>query len=293
MKKSFFLAAVLAIGTLVSVSAQSVQLPQPSPAASVSLVAGITEIKIDYSSPAVKGREIYGNLVPMGEVWRTGANSATSISFSTDVMIDGKPVKAGKYAIFTIPNQNEWTVILNSNEGQWGSTNYKKELDVLRFTVAPKKLSTARERLVFSLDHISDNEAHVVFGWEKQGFRFPVKLETNKLVLAGINKFYHFDDASWYANANSAIYLAKEKTDLSRALLLADLSVSQSKHFYSRWAKAKVLEAMGDVPGAIAAATEAKAIGTKEPSSFFDAYKDQIDAALSEWAAIKPAKKKK
>lgn len=293
MKKSFFLAAMFTFGALASVNAQSVQLPQPSPAASVSLVTGITEIKIDYSSPAVKGRSVYGGLVPWGEVWRTGANSATSISFSTDVMIDGKSVKAGKYALFTIPNQNEWTIILNSNEGQWGSTNYKKELDVLRFTVAPETLTNARERLGFSLDLISDNEAHIVFGWDKMGFRFPVKVETSKLVLAGINKFYHFDNASWYANANSAIYLAKEKAELPRALMLADLAVSQSDHFYSRWAKAKVLEAMGDVQGAIAAGNEAKAIGTKNPSSFFDVYKGQIDAALSEWAAIKPAKKKK
>lgn len=131
-----FVSAATMICCLVATHAFSqLVLPQPSPKASVMQVVGVTEVAVTYCSPAVKGRVVWGDLVPFDEVWRTGANSATEISFSTAVQIAGNTVKAGKYALFTIPGRDNWTIILNSNEGQWGSTNYKKELDVVRFAV--------------------------------------------------------------------------------------------------------------------------------------------------------------
>ena len=114
-------------------AAQQLELPRPSPSAKVSQVVGITEIAVEYSSPAVKGRKVFGGIVPLGELWRTGANGATKVTFSKDVTIGDKPVPAGTYALFTIPAKDSWTVIFNKNPNQGGTDQYKQDLDQLRF----------------------------------------------------------------------------------------------------------------------------------------------------------------
>ena len=136
MKKKMLTLLVIAGMTAGTAFAQ-LQLPQPSPNASVKHTVGLTDISIEYASPAAKGRTIFGGLVPYGELWRTGANAATTIEFSKDVSIKGNKVPKGKYSLLTIPAQNEFTVILNKDvNASVGS--YKKEDDQLRFTVAPK-----------------------------------------------------------------------------------------------------------------------------------------------------------
>lgn len=227
------------------------------------------------------------------EVWRTGANSATEISFSTDVMVAGQAVKAGKYALFTIPTADKWTVILNTNAGQWGSTNYKKELDVIRFEVSPEKLTENKERLGFYINHVSADEAHVVMKWEKVKIKFPVTVDSKAQAFAAINK--HFDNTAgdWYPHANAANYLVANGGNLQDALRYANRATElNAKHFMPFWAKARVHEALGQPTEALAAAKAAKKAGEENPSSWYDMNKGDIDAKIAEWSKVKGAKKK-
>lgn len=125
---------------------------KPSPAKELKFTQGDLSVTINYSSPAVKGRKIFGELVPFGQVWRTGANEATTVEFSRDVKVEGKSLSAGTYALFTIPNKNEWVIIFNEEPKQWGAYNYKEAKDALRVNAKPVALDENIERLTFAAD---------------------------------------------------------------------------------------------------------------------------------------------
>ncbi len=148
--------------------------PRLSPKASVSQVVGYTEITITYCRPGVKGRQIWGELVPYNEVWRTGANEATTIEFGDDVMVEGNKVPKGKYGLFTIPGKEEWTIILNKIWDQWGAFNYDPSEDFLRFKVKPQK-SDFTERLLFTFEYVSPYSANIVIEWKELEVPFLVE----------------------------------------------------------------------------------------------------------------------
>ncbi len=167
MKKFFFLAVALFAATFVSAQEAS----KPSPAATATGKIGDKTVTIAYSQPAVKGREVWGKLVPYNEVWRTGANDATTFEVDKDVKIEGQALKAGKYSLFTIPTATgEWTVIFNSVAKQWGAYSYDKSKDVLRVNVKATATETLAERLTFEVKSNSVN-----FMWEKLGVAFKVE----------------------------------------------------------------------------------------------------------------------
>ena len=168
MKKFFFLAIALLIS---SASFAQEGKAKPSPAATATGKIGDKTVTITYAQPAVKGRPVWGKLVPYNEVWRTGANDATTFEVDKDVMIEGKALKAGKYSLFTIPTEGgEWTVIFNSVAKQWGAYNYDASKDVLRVKVKSAKSKTMMERLTFE---VKDNMVHLM--WENLAVAFKVK----------------------------------------------------------------------------------------------------------------------
>lgn len=171
--KLFRYTILLLFSFIVLASAQQEE-PAKSPAASVSQVVGLTNVTITYSSPGVKGRQIWGELVPYGEVWRSGANKATTIEFSTDVKVNGTEVKAGKYSFFTIPGKDEWTVILNSVADQWGAFKYDESKDVLRFNVTPKE-NPFHERLAYIIDFDTPTKSTVALEWKDLKIPFTVE----------------------------------------------------------------------------------------------------------------------
>ena len=138
--------------------AQELTTPAPSPKGTVTQVVGIMEVSIAYSRPGVKGREIFGGLLPYGELWRTGANASTTLKFSHDVTLNGMAVPAGEYALFTVPGKDAWEIIISKDIG-WGTGAYKKEDDVARFSVEPAQLSEPVERMTISVDNMTDNSA--------------------------------------------------------------------------------------------------------------------------------------
>jgi Protein of unknown function (DUF2911) len=173
-KSIFHIAAMLgAIFMLLSApaNAQDDKAKRPSPAATASATVGTAMLKIDYSRPSVKGRKVWGEMVPMGQVWRTGANEATTFETDKPVMIEGKELPAGKYALFTIPGEKEWTIIFNKDAKQWGSYQYKQDKDALRVMVKPMKSEKLVEQLTFAIDP----KGVVNFMWENVQVSFKVK----------------------------------------------------------------------------------------------------------------------
>lgn len=285
----------LLIGTVIGFSSLNVfaqgapLLPAPSPAASVSQTFGITKIDINYSSPGVKGRQIWGSLVPYDTVWRTGANQATNITFSTDVMINGTTVKKGKYALFTIPGRNSWTFILNSDADQFGAFNYKKTLDVVRVPATPQ-MADMKERMTFTIDPTSDSTATVTLWWDKLKVSFTVMAGTRQMVEKGLESYA---DNGWRTYANAANYNVANNLDLDKAYNWAQLSISMKESFYNRYVMAKVLHAQGKNEEALKYANEAKTIGDKNPDGFYNEYKDDVNKLISDLSASVPATKGK
>lgn len=154
----------------LTVSAQDDKAKRPSPPATASGDINGKKVTVNYGQPSIKGREVWGKLVPYGEVWRAGANEATTIEFSKDVSIEGKTLPAGKYGFFTIPNANEWTVIFNKVPNQWGAFKYDAAQDALRVTVKPKKSKAFNEKLWYAV-----NKNSVSLAWENAEVAFAVK----------------------------------------------------------------------------------------------------------------------
>ena len=269
------------------------ELPVPSPKAKVEQRVGLTDVTIEYSRPAVAGRKIWDGLVPMDKVWRTGANSATAITFGKEVEIAGKTIAAGEYALFTIPSANEWTIIINTNEGQKGSTDYKESLDVLRFKAKATAAPEFKERLEFTVDPVSDNEGMVHITWEKTRVSFGFKTNSVKNAEANLAAFERKTGGLWYDLAQAARYSNANGLNADKALAWIDQSISLKDHFFNKWVKAQILAKKGDNAGAYQWAAEAKANGEKNPSGFYDAYKAEIEKAVADWAAFAPKGKGK
>jgi hypothetical protein len=273
------LTAVAALSAVTAFS-QGPKVPAKSPGASVKQTFGLTDVSIDYSCPAVNGRTIWGGLVPYDSVWRTGANAATVIDFSTGVMVGGTKVKAGKYALFTIPGKDNWTVILNSEWDQWGSFGYKKSMDVVRFTVKPEMTSDTKDRMAFYLDATSDSTCKVTFRWEKVRFSFDVTAGTNMMVQRGFDNM-----AGSYANA--ANYYVDNKLDLNKAEQWAKMSIDIKQSFYNEFIMARVLQAKGNNKDALTHAQEAKKLGEAQNDDFYGEFKARIAKLIDEVGGAK------
>jgi len=242
MKKVVLIVAFIA-STMIT-SAQ--YFPQPSPLAREFQTVGLTEMEIEYSRPGVKDREIFGELVPYDKLWRTGANRATKITFSNDVMFNGESVEAGSYAVFTIPKENEVMIMLNSNTNQGGTGQYDENLNVATTTVPFKKSSQKIERMRFSFENMEDDMVDLVFEWDNRMFSVPISVDTEAHAqanldekMAEINGLYGFyEDAASY-------YLANDK-DPQQALEWAQKSVEIKEVFWNTHTLAKAYMAVGD-----------------------------------------------
>jgi hypothetical protein len=236
-------AALVAIQLAGAVGAQQLDLPRPSPNATVSQMVGVTKVSIQYSSPGVKGRKIWGELVPYGEVWRTGANENTTITFSTPVKIEGKDLPAGTYGLQTIPAAGDWTVIFSKNADLWGAFNYKPENDALRIQVKPQTVADSLERMAFTFEDTTETSSNVVLRWEKLRVPFTVEVDTPKLLVAKAQ-----DTFRWQSQA--ANYCIQNNTCLDEAGRWVDASLALQENFANLRAKAMLLAKKNDTKGA-------------------------------------------
>jgi hypothetical protein len=254
-------AGLLSVVTAGATLAQQLDLPRPSPNASVSQMVGVTEITVKYSRPGVKDRQIWGKVVPYGEVWRTGANENTTIKFSTAVKVDGHELKAGTYGLQTIPTAGDWTVIFSKDANEWGAFSYKEADDALRIQVKPQP-ADFRERMAFDFDDVTDTSAKVAVHWEKLKVPFTVEVDTPSLV-AGKAK----DAVRWQTSFSAANYCIQNNTCLDDASRWLDASIALDANFSNLRAKAMLLAKQNDTKGAAMYAERALAAAkTAQPA---------------------------
>ena len=275
MNSKTLLTALVFVGGLIAASrlaaqTPAVNFPAASPACTLKQRVGLTDIEVVYSRPGVKGRTIFGGIVPYGQVWRTGANQATTISFSSPVKLEGVDIPAGKYALFTIPGENEWTVIINKNAAQWGSFQYNEKDDVTRFQVKPVTLAESIETFTIEFNHIRDESAVLNLVWDKAVVPIHLQVEvTSKLVpqiesaMAAPGKKsdnFYFQAATYYYNHD---------LDQTKALDWVNAGLADNPRFaYEMFhLKAQILAKQGDKPGAIAAAKESTELAIKAEGS--------------------------
>ncbi len=262
MRKHVTRAAVPAAALLVfhfaaAVSAQQLDLPRPSPKASVTQTVGVTEVSIHYSRPGVKGRPIWGELVPYGEVWRTGANENTTITFGTPVKVGGTELPAGTYGLQTIPAQDQWTVIFSKDAKLWGAFDYKPENDALRIQVKPQAAAEPVERMRFSFEDVTDNSAEVVLAWEKLEIPFTVEVDTPKLAAEAASQAIR-----WQTPFQAANWCIQNDTCLDDAGRWLDASIALTPTYSNQRAKATLLAKKNDYKGAASWGEKALAAAT-------------------------------
>jgi len=276
MNRMICRAAILACLCSATAWSQQLQLPAKSPGAMVKQTVGLTDITVEYSSPAVRGRKIWGAVVPYGQVWRTGANAATKVTFSKDVTIGTTAVPAGSYAFFAIPTATTWTLILNKVSVQGGAFNYKKEEDLLRIDVKPTAIPM-REHLAYLIQNFTDDTANIDLEWEKLRVSLPVTLKTKEQALANIAQA---TDNAGAPYTSAARYMLDTK-DYAKGLEYVDKSIAIKETWLAVWVKAQLLAGEGKFKDAYPLAQKADELGQKAGDGYFA--KDDVKKALSEW----------
>jgi hypothetical protein len=278
-RSALALAAVLAIPFSASLaSAQALDLPQPSPRARVEQRVGVTDFSLDYSSPGVKGRKIWGGLVPQDKAWRAGANAATKLTASRDFTFGGAPVKAGAYSVFMVPAvRGPWTVILNSDPAV-GEPERDPKKDVATVKVTPAALAAPRERLLYFFNDTTDDRASLEMEWDRVRIRVPITVDTKAHVTASIEKA---TNDAWRPHAGAASYYLNAG-ELDRALGFADKSIAIQANWRNEWLRAQILGKQGKKAEATAAANRALTLG-KDDKIFEQFFRGEITKALAGW----------
>lgn len=252
MKKIIFVLALMIAN--YAIEAQ-VKTPQASPKSTITQMVGLTNVDIVYSRPSAKGRDVFNNLVPYGKLWRTGANENTMITFSDDVVIDGKTLAKGKYALYTTPRADNWEIIFYSDTNNWGNPeNWDETKVALRTTAKPEILGRNVESFTIGINNLDNNFAHLEISWEKTLVATKFEVPTQKTATASIEKALAGPTAGdYYASAQ---YLLQSNGDASKALTYIDkaLDMSKDKPFYYFRLKSLIQAKNGDKKGAIATA---------------------------------------
>ncbi len=220
-------------------------LPLQSQRAAVTQRIGITDITVNYHRPLVNGRQIWGKVVPYGQVWRAGANENTTVTFTDPVTIEGQPLDKGTYGLHMIPGENQWTVIFSKMSTAWGSFSYKQDEDALRVTVKPQP-AEFHEALTYDFDDVKPDSTIVTLRWDKVAVPFKVAVNVDDIVeaslpreLRGLNQYY------WESWDDIANYYLTNKIHLDQALKDEDQSIQTEERYDNLLNKSKILEAMG------------------------------------------------
>jgi hypothetical protein len=296
MKKVLLL---LLLAVCVAAEAQ-IQTPAASPAGSVSTVVGLTDVKVNYFRPKMRGRKIFGAgkdfVVPYGEIWRTGANSGTVISFSDDVKVEGKDLKKGEYLLLTIPGASDWTVILYGDVALGGNmASYDQSKDAARFTVKANKLNDRVETFSITIGDISDDNtnAKVQIAWENTSVKFGITVDYDSKVMKAIESGTRVNPNNYVAAAN---YYFDTGKDLNKALEWMTMGIENGNReaFWNVHTKAKIQLALKDYSGALATAQQSLDLAKKAPSDFgYIQLNEDLIAKINAEKPQTPAKKKK
>lgn len=267
------LLALLATGLMAQI-----RTPASSPVATLSQAVGLAKVSIEYSRPSVKGRKIFGDLVPFDKVWRTGANKITTIQFDKDLTANGQKIAAGSYGLYTFPGQKNWIIALNSDDKQWGAYNYDSKKDVLRLTVAAEKLPKLVEHFTIAFDKFTATSADVVLSWEKTAVRFTLAHDPHEQIMAAIRTETAKPDADADTYATAADYYVEKNLDLNQAFTWANKVLETDKNWWSYYLRADIASRLGKCDQAAADAKVALEGATKDKDT---SYMKKANAVLA------------
>lgn len=283
IKKEITMKKIL-LTILLAISSQifsQIDLPRLSPKAAVSQTIGYTEISVEYSRPSVHGRKIWGDLVPYNKVWRTGANEATVIQFTTDVSINGNKIPAGRYSLFTIPNEKEWIIIFNKVDKQWGAFNYKEDQDLIRFNVTPTENEFV-ESLIYYFSDITSNSVLLNIAWEKIKVSFKIEVDVLSQAYQKIKEGLANAKADdWQSFSAAANFAADNNVYLDEALTWIDKAISMGDNYYPYFVKAKILFKQNKFKEALNFINKTREAGRKDKNyEFFVAQVDILEKEI-------------
>ena len=283
MKRSIILFFVFT-ACMASMDAQ-IRTPAASPGAKLEQAVGLSTITVDYSRPSAKGRKVFGDLVPYGQFWRTGANTGSKITFSDDVKINGKELKKGKYSLFTIPGEMEWTIVFHKNAdlNVPGGDGYKMEDEALRFMAKAEKMAKMKETFTIEFDNLKDGGVDLFLAWEYTRVAFNIDVNTDAKVVSSINAVMNGPSANDYMAA--ANYYMNSGKDINKAVEWAAKGVSMgANQFWNLRAYSLILAKAGKTSEAIAAAQQSLA-KAKEANN--NDYIKMNEKSIADWTAMK------
>jgi DUF2911 family protein len=288
MKKALLFAAVLSLVAPMAFAPAAfaqLKLPRASQKGTVSQTIGLTDVTITYSRPGVKGRVIWGDLVPYDKVWRTGANEATTIVFSKDVTIDGKALPAGTYSLHTIPGKSSWTIIFNKKSDQWGSYEYDQAQDALRIQVTPTA-GPNQEWMAFSFPDVKTDSAKCELAWEKVRVGFTIGTDTTNQALADIRKALEGEVKEWTVPYGAASFAFNSNLDnKAEAMKWIDQSIGIKETFWNLRLKAQMLGKDGKTKDAVTVGQKAVTVGKTDNDATDEVPK--LEKQIAEWKAAK------
>ena len=227
MRKIIF--GIIAFATTFSVSSQSIKMPPPSPPQTIKQDFGISSIELSYSRPGIKGRKVFGDLVPYGNVWRTGANSATTIDFADDVTIGETKVPAGKYGLLTIPDKDNWTIIITKQVDVTNPVDYKQESDVVRVNVKPTTMKDKMETFTMQFANVKPAACELEMMWENTAVALPISSDVETVVMKEIDDAMNKDNRPYF---QAALYYLNNGKDLNQAIAWFDKAIAQQPDGY-------------------------------------------------------------
>lgn len=259
-------------------SQQGLKVPAPSPATTIKQDFGISSVELSYSRPGVKGRKIFGDLVPYDKVWRTGANSPTLITFGDDVTIGGTKVAAGKYGLLTIPGKNEWTVIITKSTDVSSPAAYKEANDVARIKVKPIESQHPIETFAIFFDKIKPTSMDAVIMWDKTIVPFTITTEFDSKVSAQIDEMMKTDKPPYF---QAAMYYLENGKDLDKAITWMDKAIEENpKAFWIYHNKANALAKQGKKKEAVEAANKSIALAKEARNDDYVQLNEKLLATL-------------
>jgi hypothetical protein len=260
MRKTYLLVATMLLACLSYKSyAQIPRIPEASSTQTIIQDFGLGKITVTYSRPNVKDRKIFGSIIPWGEVWRTGANAATTITFTEKVLVEGHSVPAGTYSFFSIPEKNEWTIILNKVVKQWGAYSYKQSEDFLRFVIKPIRVSEKRETFTMAFANTTTKATDLYLVWDKTAAMIHLETDDDAKITANIDELMKGDRKPYYFNAIQYYYENNKDVDKALGWVYEAEKIDPKGPWYKLW-KSRLLLRKGDKAGAIAAAEEGIAL---------------------------------
>lgn len=283
--------AALAMAAAITVNAQGISFPQPSPTATFSQNFATSKIEVSYSRPGMKGRKVFGDVVAFGKLWRTGANGATTISFGEDVKLNGNEVKAGKYGLLSIPGEAEWIIILTKDLNVTSEDAYKKENDVVRFNVKPNALNHTIETFTIEVANIKNNEADVQLKWENTAVTIKVTADYDARLAKQIDEVMAKDTRPY---SGAASYYLETGRDLNKALDWINKAIaSYPGAYWNLLTKAKIQVAMNDFNGAMETSKQSWTLAKDGKNDAYVKMNEDLQAQIKANPSYKPAPAKK